>query len=134
MVALGLTVNADPLQLIIASDSNQPKDSEDKTFEDWIVKQLPNFDKLQLIVCFLQDKNACQYRQVRGSHCFVFTHLIRIAERSCQCSQLKIFGDSKRGVPSQCLSIDKVLSQGKNPQYYALVLSHLLSGFFAILT
>lgn len=67
---------------------------ESDTVSPWILKRLPN--KPQLIVCFLKEKNAWQYRQV------------------------KLFGDSMHGVATQCLSIDKLTTKG-NAQYYANV-------------
>ncbi|KAH9824157.1 Piwi domain-containing protein [Melampsora americana] len=97
MIAAGLTVESGPAAVLPAlpNDSPMPNtDGKDDSVGKWIMSKLKQ--KPQLIVCYLRDKNAWQYRQ------------------------LKIFGDTAQGVPSQCMAIDKIIGKG-NAQYYANV-------------
>ncbi|KAG0149361.1 hypothetical protein CROQUDRAFT_653652 [Cronartium quercuum f. sp. fusiforme G11] len=97
MIASGLNASDCQMPVLLAKGQDQPvpnTDSKDDNVGRWIMSKIKS--KPQLIVCFMKEKNAWQYRQ------------------------LKIFGDTVQGVPTQCLSMDKVLAKG-SPQYYANV-------------
>ncbi|CAH7687749.1 Piwi domain-domain-containing protein [Phakopsora pachyrhizi] len=91
----GLKVSGLQGPTIFATPRDGPRFVEGQdTVGPWIMSKVKS--KPKLIVCFLKDKNAWQYRQI------------------------KVFGDSQRGLATQCLAIDKVVSKG-NAQYYANV-------------
>ncbi|KAG0151658.1 hypothetical protein CROQUDRAFT_56531 [Cronartium quercuum f. sp. fusiforme G11] len=97
LIITGMAAEPAQHKILFAVGDDQPvpnTDGKDDNVGKWIMSHLEI--RPQLIICFLKDKNAWQYRQ------------------------LKIFGDTVQGVPSQCLSIDKVLSKG-NSQYYSNV-------------
>lgn len=96
MQAAGIKISGLQAPTYIAAGRDAPQPSSDgrDTVGAWIMSKVKA--KPQLIVCFLKDKNAWEYRQ------------------------LKVFGDSVQGIATQCLAVDKVLTKG-NAQYYANV-------------
>lgn len=92
--SVGIQISGLQGPTIFASGKDSPNPNNDNGVGAWIMSKTKS--KPQLIVCFLRDKNAWEYRQ------------------------LKIFGDSVQGIATQCLAVDKVATKA-NAQYYANV-------------
>ncbi|KAA1064416.1 hypothetical protein PGT21_002123 [Puccinia graminis f. sp. tritici] len=94
MYAAGMQVSGLQAQTIFANQNDPMSPSDDTSVGKWIMSKIKS--KPQLIVCFLRDKTAWEYRQI------------------------KLFGDSLQGIATQCLAVDKVVNKG-NAQYFANV-------------
>jgi len=94
MKAVGMQVSGLQCPTIFPAQGDKLNPSDEASVGNWIMSKIKT--KPQLIVCFLRGKNSWEYRQ------------------------LKIFGDARQGIATQCLAVDKVLTKG-NAQYFANV-------------
>lgn len=94
MKAAGMQVSGLQCPTIFPAQGDKLHPSDEGSVGNWIMSKIKT--KPQLIVCFLRGKNSWEYRQ------------------------LKIFGDARQGIATQCLAVDKVLTKG-NAQYFANV-------------
>lgn len=66
-----------------------------------------------------QERVAIQTGNENPDHVLhLLWHLLDLTKAAYPTDQLKIFGDTAQGVPSQCMAIDKIIGKG-NAQYYA---------------
>ncbi|MBW0499433.1 hypothetical protein O181_039148 [Austropuccinia psidii MF-1] len=96
MLASGISCAPPASSTYFATSRDSPVNESDSSISvgDWIKSKTQATP--QLVICFLKEKNAWQYKQ------------------------LKLFGDSSYTTATQCLAIDKVMTKG-SPQYYANV-------------
>lgn len=94
MKAAGMQVSGLQGPTIFPRQGDPLSPSNENSVGQWIMSKVKS--KPQLIVVFLRDKNAWEYRQI------------------------KLFGDSVQGIATQCMDANKVTSKG-NAQYFANV-------------
>ncbi|KAH9445098.1 hypothetical protein MJO28_012811 [Puccinia striiformis f. sp. tritici] len=92
--AMGLPLSGQQGPTIFPTNRDNLSPAVEGSVGAWIMSKVKS--KPQLIICFLRDKTAWEYRQI------------------------KVFGDSTQGIATQCFAVDKVTTKG-NAQYFANV-------------